>query len=417
MVFGLNRRHFIIGSSAVGGLIAMPSLIRAQALPQHFFVGCFYDTAQSERSMAEQFLIAPIRRDAPDPTRTGSELTAFVRDIVLGEKDFCSTMNLSTSGDVGNPIALALTRAQHEVVTIATPGLPTEYITKISVTVSLDIMTDQAAFRNKNQFETIYCTMVVTYQPVQTRNPLSNDDLQKYYKIAFTGAMKEVLARTAKQMKDQRQSSSAVFQVKNMVLPDPLPLELDQLITGGMDALGESSKDARDLEIRKLSREIQHIYTFMIKDQLTLQKMNDIVILPPTSPWTEGHVLSLLKARLGISADILSEPDATKVNGFEIRAGITQQTKSKSGVYRQINVSMGSRIVRKIGDQLTHVPASISDPQKKVAVGAGASDPYPEFYDMKRGVTRDVTMSAIRSAAKTTAVALVPLIKKVAVEI
>ena len=410
-----DRRFFLksLAVSATG--IALPGIARSQSvLPPHFFVGCFYDTALSQNSMAERYLIAPIRRDVGSD-RTGSELTPFVRDIVYGERDFGSASNLQTTSDVGNPIALALTRAQHEVEKVTIPGLPTEYVVRVSVTVSLDIMTDQAAFKNMNQFETLYCTMVAVTISGERRT-VTDTVLSDAYRDAFAGAVRAVLANTTRYFKDRRDNAKAVFQVKNMVLPQTLPAEIEQLIAGGLEASGETGQSARDLEIRKLGRELQHYFNFKLKEQLEAQKINDLVLLPPSSPWTDGNVLSILKKRLGITADILTEPDANKVNGFEIRAGIISEARTKITGGSRIDMTVGTRIVRRSGDQIIHVPNSIADPTKKTAVGSGV-EKIPETADFKRAVPRDKTMATFEHAAKDAATALVPLMIKASSEI
>jgi hypothetical protein len=105
------------------------------------------------------------------------------------------------------------------------------------------------------------------------------------------------------------------------------------------------------------------------------------------------------------------------MNGYEIRAGVTGLSRERAGSTSQINVAMGSRIVRrKSGDQVEHMPLSIADPVKKVAVAAG-SGAFIEMPSFKRGVTRDITMTAYRDAARSTAIALVPFLKATANEI
>ena len=52
-------------------------------------------------------------------------------------------------------------------------------------------------------------------------------------------------------------------------------------------------------------RHIKHIYSLMIMDQLAKAKIANIAILPPESPWAEARVLTRLKERLRINAEIL----------------------------------------------------------------------------------------------------------------
>ena len=412
---GVVRRSLVLGGAAGFVSLACPQIIRAQADQQsHFFAGCYYDTALSEASHAAKFLLAPVRSGF-NLDKSGAELTPFAKDIVFKNNDFCKQANLNTKEDLGNPVAISLTRAQHEIITVATPGLPTEYLTVISVTAALDVMTDKAAFRNNSRFESLYCNMIVVNQVVQTRNKLSDAELQKYYQKVFAAGVDELLLRAGKKLVDKRERAKAVFQVKNMVLPDPLPEDLANLITNGIEASSDNSQEAKANELKKLSRELQHIYSLMILDALDKQNIKDIAILPPESPWTEGRVVRLLRERLGMSVDLVSQADASKMNGYEIRAGVTKVSRTKAGANSQVDVTMASRIVRNADGKLEHTPASIKDPLKKVAAASGARR-YVELPDFKRGVTRDITMGSIREAARGTALALVPFIKATASE-
>jgi hypothetical protein len=409
----LSRRGIVAGAMGIGAGLCLPSISRSQTTPSHFFAGCFYDTAMSESSMAAKHLIAPVRQSA-GLDRSGAELSPMVRDIVVGQKDFGRAAALNER-DEGNPVAVSLTRAQHEVVTVATPGLPTEYLTIISVSAALDVMTDQAAFRNSARFESVYCNMIVVNQVVQARSRLSDAELAAAYRRVFVAAVEELLGRAAKTLRDKRERASAVFQVKNMVLPEPLPPDLEHLVAGAVEASADVGGDARASEIVKLGREIRHVYSLMILDALDKAKVTNVAILPPDSPWSEGRVLRLLQQRLGMRSEILSQPDASRMNGYEIRAGITKVLRTKAGGNSQIDVTMGSRIVRNRDGQLEHMPAGIKDPLKKVASATGTKR-YVELADFKRGVTRDVTMTSIRAAAQGTAEVLVPLIKATAAD-
>ncbi len=349
-------------------------------------------------------------------TQDGAEMTPFVRDVIDQRKDFASAAGLNENGE-GNPIAISVTRAQHELITVLTPGLPPEYLTTISVSAAFDVMTDQAAFRNQNRFESIYSNMIIVNQVIHGRNKVNDAELTKYYQMTFKAAIDELIERAIKSMKDNRDRASAVFQVKNMVLPQQLPQDLEALIASGVEASADQNTNAREEELKKLTREIKHIYSLMIMDALAKAKLTNIAILPPESPWAEARVLSRLKERLRINAEILTQPDATRMNGFEIRAGITDAARTKAGSTSQVNVTMGSRIVRvNASGSAEHMPASVKDPMKKVAVNTGARS-FVDSQSFKRGVTRDITMAAIRDAAAGTAQNLVPHIKATANEI
>jgi hypothetical protein len=407
------RRHFLISASAAFAGLASPQIIRAQEAQKHFFAGCYYDTALSDTSTLFRNLIDPLRTNTA-AEKDGAELTPRVREIVDKKKDFARIVGLNDN-DEGNPIALSVTRAQHEIITITSPGLPNEFLTTISVSAAVDVMTDKAAFRNQNRFESLYSTMIVVNQVIHGRNRPNDAEIARHYQTVFFAAVEELLDRTAKHLRDKRERASAVFQVKNMVMPSPLPTDIEGLITSGVDAAADKSSDARQRELTKLSREVQHIYSLMILDALDRAKITNVAILPPESPWTEGRVLRLLQQRLGVQSQILAQPDSTQMNGFEIRAGLIKVERSKGSSTSQINCTMGSRIVRRKGDELEHVPSSVTDVAKKIAVSTNART-FVDRPDFKRGLPRDVIMGAIRDSARGTATALVPLLKATAEE-
>ncbi len=422
----ITRRHILNVSVPLLGTLAMPSIIRAQTGQQkHFFAGCYYDTAISDASLMSRYLIAPWRQELQQKskgekiTQDGAEMSPYVRDIFQERKDFAAAAGLNEN-DEGNPIAISLNRAQHETITVLTPGLPPEYLTIISVSAALDVMTGQAAFRNQNRFESIYSNMFVVNQVIQGRNKLTDAELLKYYRNTFKEAVYALLERAAKTLRDKRERADAVFQVKNMLMPKQLPQDLAALIASGVEGSADKNENANAEEIKKLTREIKHIYSLKIMDALEKAKITNAAILPPESPWTEGRILGLLQQRLGITGkgqEIMTQPDTNRMNGYEIRANLADVSRSKSGSTSQVNATITSRIVRVKGpDAVDHMPISIKEPLKKVALYVGARS-FIDSASFKRGVTRDITMAAIRDAADGAAKELVPFIKATANEI
>ena len=414
------------GSLPLLGSLAIPSIIRAQSAPQkHFFAGCYYDTGMSEASMMARYLIAPwrqeLQKNTPDQKmiQDGAEMSPFVRDLFQERKDFVAAAGLNDKDD-GNPIAISLNRAQHETVSVLTPGLPPEYVTIISVSAALDVMTGQAAFRNQNRFESVYSNMFVVNQVIHGRIKVTDAELLKYYRNTFKEAVYALLERAAKSLRDKRERADAVFQVKNMLMPKQLPQDLAALIASGVEGSADKNENANAEEIKKLTREIKHIYSLKIMDALEKAKVVNAAILPPESPWAEGRILGLLQERLGITGkgqEIMTQPDANRMNGYEIRANLADVSRSKSGSISQVNATITSRIVRVKGpDSVDHMPMSIKEPLKKVAAYVGARS-FIDSASFKHGATRDITMAAIRDAADGAAKELVPFIKATANEI
>ena len=397
------------------------SKVANSATRPHFYAGCFYDTAAHPESTLMKHLVTPEKVSRRlDAQSGGSELGPRAREVVQNRRDFLERGNISLAQSKGNAVVLGVQRAQHETITIKTAGTPDEYVTVVSVTVSLDVMTDQAAFRNTNRFESLFSTMLVVNQVIQERQPPTDAALNVHYARVFSEAINSILDSTDVFV-DSRDRANAVFQIKNMVLPDPLTPELDQLVVSALKADGDNSADSRRGELRKLSREFQHIYNLMLLDSLKKAGAAQITLLPPSSPWSEGRVLRQLQQRLGVSAEILSEPDPNRMNGYEIRAGITATNTighagNNVGRTMQSNISLASRIVRNKEGTLIHVPIGINTVNEKVAVGVGF-DTFSEIAGLSRSATRDVVMRAFRKGAAEVANRMVPLILKVASEI
>ena len=70
-------------------------------------------------------------------------------------------------------------------------------------------MTDKAAFRNQNRFESLFSTMIVVNQVVQGRSRPTDAELVRYYQSAFNASVEELLDRAAKTLRDQRERASA----------------------------------------------------------------------------------------------------------------------------------------------------------------------------------------------------------------
>jgi hypothetical protein len=420
----IGRRTFIGLSIASGAFFSFrPRSADAGRGRQHYYAGCFYDTAAHSESHMIKHLVDPERRmQKLGPESFGAEMNLLALEIVEADAGFRDRARLSIREPIGNPLVLGLQRAQHEVTSIKVEGVPDEFLTVISITVSLDVMTDKAAFRESHRFESLYSTMMVVNQLYQGREIPNDVRMYELYRNTFKLAVAKVLDVAEKAFDDRREQAKAIFQVHNMVLPNPLPSEVEQLITGALSANGATGGDERAGEIAKLSREMRHIYSQMILDAMEKRNVHELSLLPPTSPWSEARVLRQLEQRLGINAEILAQPDPSRMNGYEIRAGISKAEtvevkKNQIGGVMQLNVSVGSRIVRSQGDgNLIHVPLAIANPMDKVSTGIGYRN-FNEVIGMTRSATRDVMMQSFRDASRKTADGIVDLMLAVAKEI
>jgi hypothetical protein len=404
------------GIAAFGGA----SLIRPAraAGSATYFAGCFHDAAAAPDSHLMRYLVVPERGRIPAALANdhGAELRLLAEDLLREKPEFGKAAVLGTDEQAGNPLFLGISRAMHESIEVHQPGTPAEYLTVISVTATLDVVTGHAAFRNTNRFETLYSLLLVTNQAIQQRTPFTEAELQEHYRRIAREALAGVLDRGTREFADLRERAKAVFQVGLFKLPDPLPPELDQLIASANRADGSADRAG---EIERLTRECRHMLNFAIRDELGRRKIFDIALLPPQSPWTSGRALRQLQTRLRLADEpIIETPDPAKMNGYEIRGAVVKtwsQVASTNTVGQviQVNAQCGSRIVRQCGPRLDQVPDEITDPAKKLGLGYGYRT-YSKIVEIDRVATRDIAIGALRDSLVDLSKQTVELMQKTA---
>lgn len=416
----VTRRQFL--AAAIAGA-SLPRGLHAAASQDIYFAGCFHDTALGPDSQMYRYLIAPLGgRPAGSGASAGAETTPLVLSVLRGRGMTLGGSPISLDPGRGNPLVLLVSRAQHEMLQVSTPGLADEHLTVISVTVSLDIMTDRAAAMNSNRFESLYSTMVAMNKPVHRRMPIPERELPEQYRHVLEAGIEELLQRAQHDLADRRERAAAVFQIKTMAFPATMPGELAQLIEAGMVSDGVAGADGTAMEVRRLSRELQFMLNFTLSDVLARRGRHDLALIPPASPWTEGRVLRQLQQRLGYGAEILHTPEPNRMNGYDIRAGVPAMSTAMIQDQRtrrlmQLNAQMAARIVRPRGDgTLLHVPSAVASAREKTAIGFG-NRTFHDVPGIQRRATRDLAMGSLRDAARETAERLVDLMALTAAEV
>lgn len=400
-------------------------LVTRGDVSQTFFAGAFFDPNASSQSHLIEYLVSPNVKSTGRPWR-GNELTPIVAEVFRAGSPLLSAAHLDLSGaPQGNPVALYVSRAQHETVTISFPE-HTAYNTVVAVAVALDVFTDQAAFRSTRRFESLYSRLQVVEQPLLTDAPLDDAQLQQLYIRTFRDAVAEVAARAAEDLRSERARSAAVFQIDRFTLPKELPSELDQLVEAALTA-DHRSADAqeRQRELARLTREVQHTLHQFVLAELRRRGVADVALLSPPSPWANAYVLSALKDRLGPfdGSLILSIIDVGAMNGYTVTAGLlrtsTVTTEERRGMASRVFAAqMAARIFRPHGDGAGSdiMPASMSDLAAKTAQGSGGEG-YLELAELHRRTTREIALTAIRRASQDLAPKLVDLMVKTAHEV
>src|SRR5262249_50032046 len=186
-----------------------------------FFAGAFFDPKASPNSHLVTYLVAPNATRTNKPWH-GNELTPDVTQVLGQSSALLGTAHLDLSGaQRGNPLAIYVSRAQHEQVTMRFPD-HTAYNTVVSVAVALDIFTERAESLGHRRFESLYSRLQVVEQPLLTDAPLSESKLQELYRNTFRDAVAALAARAAEDLSSPRTRAAAVFQIDRFTLPKVL---------------------------------------------------------------------------------------------------------------------------------------------------------------------------------------------------
>jgi len=289
-------------------------------LQKTFFVGAFFDPAANRDGQLVKYLVRP--QAAGASRLRGNELSNVARDALGQEREFLKATNLVLSGSTGgNPVAIYVSRAQHQEFHQSISGLEVHY-TWISVTVHLDIFTDEAAFENSKRFESLYSQLQMVNQPIRTEVPLSDSRLQQEYVALFKQAIRELVKRAVDELKWSRSRADAVFQVAKFLPPSKPSIGYNSLLSGAISSAGLSVNE-RTLkrEKRRLERELKYSMNTFITMRLREKQIDNLALMPPESPWSDSKIVKLLEDRPGMSfmaGKVLSNIDVAAMDGYRI---------------------------------------------------------------------------------------------------
>jgi len=288
----------------------------------------------------------------------------------------------------------------------------------ISIALSIDIFTDQAAWEQSRRFQSLFSHLLVLETNIRSSAPPSEAELERHYLAAFREAVSRLASRIAPQLSWQRVRAEAAFRVQRFNLPREPSVQLQSILSDG------SAGSAAEMERERaaVQRELLHLVNQAIVDELNRRSVGNIVMLTPPSNWADSRILNLLRTRRGVSSDIsiLSEIDPSAVNGYEIVAATVRDAETlvesrPYGSSKVYGVQLAARLMRPSPGGARHVPTSISDPAAKTALGIG-SRPYIEVPGSQRGAGREVVLDAFRIGAAELSKTLVPLIIRTAQE-
>jgi hypothetical protein len=428
--------HGILPSSRVNRrlVLSLPGLLALGSAPvpfefrQTFFAGAYFNPAAAPSSEMLQYLVAPAAGLSPAEIRGGNinALSRMTKELLARDGRLQSALNCRLDEDTGNPIAIYLARAQHDVYSFRpSPSQPPLLETVVCLAVSLDVFTDQAAWSTARRFETLYSKVLAFEYRIETNAPLDRDALVRMYQAAYREALSRLVGLATSQLHSERALATAAFRVSDFRFPTQLTPKLSSLLADGLAAAGvPASASAMNTEQRLLRLELMHMFNQSIVNELDQRHARGIVMLPPESPWADGHVLYLLKTRRGIPSDIAltSTPAEAGVTGYNVVAAELADadvlhSASNGAESRVYGVRLGARIMRTPpGGDPYQVPSAITDPVRKTALGT-AGQPYIEVASATRSSRREVVLDAFRAGCTDLAKSSVDLMLAVSKEI
>jgi len=390
-----------------------------------FFAGAFYDVPAT--GAVASYLVTPLTGTVTG--FKGDELSGLVEKAVFTHLGLSQTLSLKKDGEIGqaDAVSVYLSRAQHEQVVFSSSGAPDQFLTVVSLAISLDVFTEKAAEKNFLQLESLHSTLVVGEQPIVSDMPLDDAELTRAYVELFHKTLAELLNRVTGEVEwnRKRERANAVFQLSQFILPKPekTPIEIQSLIGDGSET-----------ERQKLALEFLHTVNQFVSDEVQRRGYADVALLSPPTNWAVGNVGRAFAVRL-VGEDNLAKTtirffvDPTlemagdsnlngreKVLGYTIKpalARVVTDVLAESKLERQsaLGIQLLARVYRP-GAKPKWVPVGVSEPDR-TAKGVGVKQ-FKDIVGMKRPTTREITMDAMRAAARDLAPQLVDLIRNIA---
>jgi len=410
-----------------------------------FFAGAFFDLPPGKDNQMTKYLVRPASGAAGE--LAGDEMTPYTEKLLAQEKPLLAKIHLALSATEpseaaamqGNPVAVYLSRAQHEILTYSAPGTPNQYLTILSVALTFDIFTDKAAMSQRRRLESIYSKLLVGEQSVITDSAMTAAQLGAAYKELYRKTLHELAGRVADDMDWSRDTADAVFQFTAFNFPSSgPPAEIRQLIESAIGSEGRAlGEDAKEWETQRFKLELLHTVNQFVSDELRRQGLSNIALMSPPSPWAQANVGELLATRMGMGRMDSGQPmrlfvdssleetgqlrmkGKSQVLGYTISAGLAKAgtsmiAESKLGRSLQFSAGLAARITRpNPGGTPKLMPISIEDKSAKTPSASGAKN-FEVLAGVERPTTREIAMDAIRAGAKALAPKIVALMKIIA---
>jgi hypothetical protein len=427
----MQRILFIVVFFAIFEPMSLSAQQIDDGLAKVFYAGAYYDVPPAGGNETSKYLVGPLVRKVSN--FSGDELYTYVEDAMRANTAFSTAVAVSFGADAqlgkdGGGLAVYIPRAQHDQVKYSVPGAPDIYLTTISISVALDVFTDKAAESRFLQLEGLYSRLLVGEQSVKTRAPLDDAALASHYASLFNQTLSDLLNDAANDhLGRQREKANAMFQLSEFIMPkgDKFPAEIAQLIGSGSD-----------VERLKLSLEFLHLINKTVSDEFNKKSHRDIALLSPPTAWAVSNVGELLAKRLvgksrggSVKIRFFADPNAEQavdtrgggkmgpvaytVKPALARASTKVLAESEIQKAKIFGVQLLARIyLPQFGQAPKWVPVTVPE-EARTAKGMGGAD-IDDVAGMERVTTREIAMSAMRSAAKDLAPGLVDLMRNIA---
>ena len=420
-----------------------PALSKNLDLRKTFCVGSFFDLPAGADNQLVKYLVKPVCNATSD--LTGDELSGYVNSLLEKEKTFLDLIHLDLYpqapedekwGQKGNAVAFYVSRAQHEAIRYQAPGVGDEYLTVVSIALSMDIFSDRAAKKRQLRLESIFSKLLVGEQPVVTEAPLSEDRLKSIYRALFEKTLQELVHQAQGELDWKRDRAKAVFQFNQLDIPK-MSGAFSQLIENTLAADGKrKSEQAVTWEQERLKLELLHTLHQFVSKRLRQKGVSDIALMSPPTPWAQGNVGEILKNRLvgrkrakQTSIRFYVDPTMeqggtfrgsgkTAVLGYTIRgalarANISKVKETKLVTQKQFTTQLAARIYRPVpGHKPKWMPVTV-EKKKRTAMAYGCNV-FNTVKGMDRPTTRELAMDSFREAAKEISPGLISLMQEIA---
>ena len=422
-----------------------PVFSQNKDLRETFYVGSFFDLPGRTDNQLVKYLVKPVCNTNSD--LMGDELSGYVNSLLQKERSFLELIHLDLYpqkpedekwGEKGNAVAFYVSRAQHETIKYKAPGVGDEYLTVVSIALSMDIFSDRAAKKSQLRLESLFSKLLVGEQPIVTEAPLSENRLESIYWTLFENTLRELVQQVEDELRWKRDRAKAVFQFNQLDIPKMSP-ELSQLIESTLASDGKQKAGTgtvADLEKERLKLEFLHTLHQFVSKRLREKGISDIALMSPPTPWAQGNVGEILKNRLvgrkrakqttlRFYVDPTLEQGGTfrfkgktAVFGYTVRTALVRAHISKVKgndlvTQRQFTTQLAVRIYRPVpGDKPKWMPVTV-EKKKRTAMAYGCNV-FNNVIGMERPTTRELAMDSFRKAAKEISPKLINLMQEIA---